>query len=56
MLKDCDKGNEYVIMFYRTNVICILFSGRFMFWKFRLGKAINKKVIHMSIWWIYIYA
>lgn len=45
-LKDCGKGNEYVIMYYRTNAICGLLTSSFVFWKFRLiGKTTEKPFI-----------
>lgn len=39
------KGNEYVIMYYRTNAICGLLTSSFVFWKFRLGKTTEKSFI-----------
>lgn len=45
-LKDCGKGNEYVIMYYSTNAICGLLTSSFVFWKFRLiGKTTEKSFI-----------
>lgn len=44
-LKDCGKGNEYVIMYYRTNAICGLRTSSFVIWKFRLGKTTEKSFI-----------
>lgn len=54
-LKDCGKGNEYVIMYYCINVICGLFISSFVFWKFRLGKIIEKLFICYYGEYMYIF-